>query len=159
MKKAILSLACAAIAVAAQAITGNVLEAKAPRGFHPDWHAGQPIETIEVGPAVHFGPSRADETLSMEYMLAGEPYTALGFNGQTVGMTQAYGFQFTADEATKYAGNQVDYVTFYTAYNGNDEKNHIKRVTVCLTYDLQGTPFYTEEFTGLPETVFTKVTA
>ena len=159
MKKAILSLACAAIALASQAISGNVLAPKSPLGFHQNWQAEAPAGTIEVGPAVHFGPSRADETLSMEYMLAGEPYTALGFNGQTVGMTQAYGFQFTADEATKYAGNQVDYVTFYTAYNGNDEKNHIKRVTVCLTYDLQGTPFYTEEFTGLPETVFTKVKA
>ncbi len=159
MKKAILSLACAAIALAAQAISGNVVAPKSPLGFHQNWQADAPAGTIEVGPAVHFGPSRADETLSMEYMLAGEPYTALGFNGQTVGMTQAYGFQFTADEATKYAGNQVDYVTFYTSYNGNDEKNHIKRVTVCLTYDLQGTPFYTEEFTGLPETVFTKVKA
>ena len=159
MKKAILSLACAAIALAAQAISGNVVAPKSPLGFHQNWQADAPAGTIEVGPAVHFGPSRADETLSMEYMLAGEPYTALGRNGQTIGMTQAYGFQFTADEATKYAGNQVDYVTFYTSYNGNDKKNHIKRVTVCLTYDLEGTPFYTEEFTGLPETCFTKVNA
>ena len=89
MKKALLSLACAAFALAAQAITGNVLEAKAPRGFHPDWHAGQPVESIEVGPAIHFGPSRADETQSMEYTLAGDPYTAIGYNGQTAGLVMA----------------------------------------------------------------------
>lgn len=159
MKKAILTLACAAIAVAAQAITGNVLEAKAPRGFHPDWHAGQPIESIEVGPAVHFTPSRADETQTMEYTLAGDPYTAIGYNGQTAGLVMAYGFQFTAAEATKYAGNQIDYVSFYTGTNGEDQKNHIKSVTVCLTYDLQQTPFYTETFSGMPEEQYVLVKA
>ncbi|MGN0223250.1 MAG: hypothetical protein ACI4AM_04405 [Muribaculaceae bacterium] len=158
MKKAILSLACAAIALAAQAITGNVLEGKSLRGFHPDWQAGQPIETIEVGPAIHFGPSRA-ETQSMEYTLAGDPYTAINYQDQTVAMVMAYGFQFTAAEATKYAGNQIDYVSFYTATNGDDHKNHIKSVTVCLAYDLQSEPFYTETFTGLPEEHFTKVQA
>ena len=161
MKKALLSLACAAFALAAQAqaITGTMLEAKAPRGFHPDFQVGQPAESIEVGPAIHFGPSRANETHSMEYMLAAKPYTALGVQRQSVGLVVAYGFQFTADEATKYAGNQIDYVTFYTGTNGNDKTNHIKSVTVCLAYDLESEPFYTENFSGLPEAQFSKVNA
>ena len=99
--------------------------------------------TIGLTPA-----SRADE--SINFSPASSPYTALGPNGATAGYRVAMAFEFTAENATMYAGNKISGISFATGVDASNEETavcNIKNYTVFLTYDLEGTPFYTQSTT------------
>lgn len=87
--------------------------------------------------------SRAE--LSLVYNLASEPYGATSMKGQAIGNKFALAHELNADNATKFAGNKITSINFYTGTNSATKKNQIKTYTVFLTKDLQGEPFYSQE--------------
>ncbi|MGM9859141.1 MAG: hypothetical protein ACI31C_00130 [Muribaculaceae bacterium] len=158
MKKTLLTLVAAAAAVSAWAIVPPSMNFQRAHGASDMFVEHKIDQTIEVGPGAMMAPSRTDEP-SMEYCLAADPYTAIGYNNQYAGLQIAQAFEFTADEATKYAGNQLTEISYYTGINqttGNN--NNITACTVFLTYDLQAEPFYSQYYNEVPATRFTKVT-
>ncbi|MGM9873261.1 MAG: Omp28-related outer membrane protein [Muribaculaceae bacterium] len=158
MKKALLTLVAVATTLSASAIARPGLASQRTHGTPGMFIEQRVDQTIEVGPGAMMAPSRA-ETPSMEYCLAADPYTALGFNNQYAGLQVAQAFEFTATDATKYAGNDLTEISYYTGINettGNN--NNITACTVFLTYDLQAEPFYSQYYDQVPNTRFTKVT-
>lgn len=101
----------------------------------------------------HSAPATIDEgeVLSMEYSVCYDPYTFIKLGVEAPGVELAFATEINADAATKYAGNDITQVGFFTGINGQTNTNTIKSATVFLTYDLQEAPFETKEV-ELPST-------
>lgn len=156
MKKALLTLVAAAAALSAVAIVPPGLKVQRTPGNNAMFTEYTGERNIEVGPAAMRTPSRA-EAGEMDYELSYEPYTALSFSGQYAGLTIGEAFEFTAEEATKYANNDLTTIFYYAGINGQSGTNQITAGTVFLTYDLQEEPFYTQSFQGASTTAWDKI--
>lgn len=151
MKKSILILAAALTSMAASAFD------LAPK------HIANPLPPMMQSAEVELTPARmaapkyaSEETLSMEYSPAYEPYQAVGFRNVTVGSKYGQAFEFTKAVATTFAGNEITDVYFWTGVNTTSGLNEVRKATVFLAEDVDAEPFYTKEV-ELPTTRFTKV--
>lgn len=131
MKKILLSLAVALTAAGASAINRLPLHSNPEISFEL-----APEQTTTARKAI----ARAAEEGTMEYEIAGDPYTALGFNGATAGSRYAAAICMSADDATLFAGNKITAISFYTGVtNGsNPQMNNIIDYNIFVTNDLQG---------------------
>lgn len=102
--------------------------------------------------------SRAAEP-SIEFTLAGAPYQAAGFENLTAGTKIAQAFEFSSENATQFAGNQITSFNFYVGGNNNTKLNQIFDYTIFITKDLEGEPIYTQQFTTDVTAPFTLVKA
>lgn len=90
--------------------------------------------------------SRADE--SMNYTLAGNPYSFAGFSNVSEGTVVAQAFEFGADAAKKFAGNNIVSMNFFTPFTGTNQYiNTISKAVLFFSEDLDKAPFYTQEVT------------
>lgn len=105
-----------------------------------------PYESVraEVGPGTRFKApaSRAQETV--DFTLAGDPYGAVRFRVSN-SVYKHEGFEFNAENATLFAGNQITAVSVCTGINSLSNKNAITDAKIYLTYDLQSEPFYIQD--------------
>lgn len=153
MKKTLLTLLTCAIALSAS----SALQ-KAPRMLTTS--PGAPFGTVmPFTPAdtkVPMAKRAADQTLSLTYSPAYDPYQAIAFQNQQTGMQIAQAFQFTRALTNEFAGNNISGMFFYTGINTTAstqtaQVNTIKKATMFLAYDLQNfEPFYTQSV-DLPE--------
>ncbi len=151
MKKNLLSLAAAAfMALGVQAAPMHLVPAD--NGKFSSVNAAD----LDLQPVAKAPAKAAEGESSMYFSPAGDPYSALGFNGQKSRQKQAYAVEFTPENARLFAGNTMTGVTVYTGVRNNYQKNYIRKGTIFLTYDLEETPFYTQDIT-LPTTAFTAV--
>ena len=136
MKKAILSVVLGMATIAMSAAVGRTLPA---RPDNPRFSSAAAFDV--AAPTVH--NTRAAS--SILYNLAGDPYQAIGFNNAKAGQKFANAFEFTAAEASAFAGNQITHINFYNGVNTVTKVNSIKKARVFLTYDLEAEPFYSQE--------------
>jgi len=137
MKKLLLSLFAATVAMSAMAFNYEFKPAKRLQ-------RSVAYPSIEATVEKPVNLSRG-EALSMYYSPAGDPAKILSLNNQAAGMTIYQAFEFTADVATKFAGNEVTKFTCITP-TSEARVNPVVQGTLFMTYDLTGTPFYTQEF-------------
>ena len=159
MKKVILAALAVAAFAAANAYTVEPAAQKLLPAVPGGNFTSMAVEKAEK--AIAKAPLKADEEEgSMIYSLAYDPYNVLGFQQQTPGLKVGIGFQMTKAEATKFAGNQISAINFYTPTNQVTDKNNIKSATVFLSYDQTkaNQTFYTQEV-ALPGEALTYVSA
>lgn len=77
------------------------------------------------------GPWKAAGTI--QYTLAGEPYTSLGFNNTSKGVQMATAFEITPEVSTKFAGARIVSVSFYSAVNSSTNRNDITLYNVWVS--------------------------
>lgn len=153
MKKFLLPFA--AILMAATAVAAPLKVKKSPVLPTIENSRFSAATQIEVAPAMAKAPSRAGETPSMDYTLAGAPYTALALKfsnaqGQQIdpsGIPFAMAFEINAQAATQLAGNKITAISFYTGLNQATNKNDILSGNVFLSNDLSKDFVYTEAYT------------
>lgn len=146
MKKFLLPFA--AIVMAATAVAAPLKIKKSPVLPTIENSRFSAATQIEVAPAMAKAPSRAGETPSMDYTLAGAPYTALSLQFQDPsGIPFAMAFEINAQTATQLAGNKITAISFYTGLNKSTEKNDILSGNVFLSNDLSKDFIYTEAYT------------
>lgn len=100
---------------------------------------------IEKTVKAEAAPSRAEEK-SLDYTPAGEPYAAYGLNNAVARQEYAQAFEFTAENATTFAGNKITAINFYVGGNGQSGANQIKNYTVFITEDLEKDPIVSQEY-------------
>lgn len=146
MKKTLLTLLACAITLGAWAMQ------KAPRmlATSPGTPFGTVVPFTPADTRVPMAKRAADQTLSMSYTPAYDPYQAIGLPNQQTGMQVAQAFQFTRALTNEFAGNKLTGIFFYTGINTgvstqDSYVNTIKKATIFLAYDLQNfKPFYTQ---------------
>lgn len=153
MKKLLLSLVGCVVAVSAMALD---IELKPAKHLRSNPNSFKTVEATNVMPLVS-ASSRATET--MPFSPAADPYQAVQFNNVTAGMLEACAMEFTAENATYFAGNIVKAITFYTGvYNQQNTEpfSSLTEATVFMTNDIQEAPFFTKTV-SLPGTPFTQI--
>ncbi|MCH5326726.1 MAG: hypothetical protein J1E29_05940 [Duncaniella sp.] len=93
-----------------------------------------PLQSITSPAKSPEGPQKASGTLN--YTLAGEPYSATTFNNISAGYQVAMAFEISKDVATAFAGNTIDAVTFYSGVNETSGNNNVTLYTAFVTNDL-----------------------
>lgn len=147
MKKTLLTLLACAIALSAS----SALQ-KAPRMLttSPGVSFGTVMPFTPADTRAPMAKRAADQTLSLTYSPAYDPYQAIGLPNQQTGMQVAQAFQFTRALTNEFAGNKLTGIFFYTGINTgvstqDSYVNTIKKATIFLAYDLQNfEPFYTQ---------------
>lgn len=151
MKKTFLILATALTSMGAAAFD------LAPRHVVSPMPANIQSIDVELPAARVAAPARAaEETLSMDFSPAYDPYQALGFNGVNVGTKYGQAFEFTKANAETFAGNTITDIYFWTGVNSSTGINNIRKATVFLADDIDQEPFFTQQV-ELPSTRFTPV--
>ena len=105
----------------------------APAGFSAVPFQG---EAIAKAPA-----SRAGEEGSMDFTLAGAPSSAYRLNNARKGSIVYLAFEFLPANCKMFAGAQVTAVSFYSAVNGNTQKNDINEVEAFIIPEANGEDF------------------
>lgn len=117
----------------------------------------KPAPTVENRVARH-ATGRAGDVLSVEYRICDEPYTALKLRNQAVGNEIWQAIELTKEATQVFSGNDITAVNICSGSSDNDV-NVVTDITVFLSYDLSGTPFYTQKATlGEAEFAWNKVT-
>lgn len=151
MKKIILAATAIFFALSATAFELAPRHIQAP--LPPVMH-GTDVDLQAVRMAA---PARAEEqTLSIDYSPAEEPYQAVGFQNVSIGSKYGQAFEFTKDNANAFAGNNITDIYFWTGVNKTTGNNNVRKATVFLASDIDQQPFYTQEV-ELPTTRFTQV--
>lgn len=156
MKRQLLVIAAALAMVAAPFSASARQFAKAPV-LHQSVESPLFSPEINIAPAgagkaaTPFMDSRAAST--MTYALCGDIYSALRLNGMSAGDTVWQGVEFVESDANQYAGNQITALNI-AAGSSASRVNLVTDITVFLTYDLNGEPFYTQDAT-LSSTAYT----
>lgn len=161
MKKTLLMLAAALVALSATAQTAELKELpRITAGLPGKFAAATPFPETAI---VTNSPAKAAaQTESMDYTPASSPYTYTSLKEQKAGMKIATAFQMPPAAMKKFAGNQISNVFFYTGINSAKstqqiQVNTIKKATIFLTHSLQDfKPFYTQQV-DLPEDALTLV--
>lgn len=151
MKKIILAAAAIFFALSATAfeLAPRHIQAPLPTSMH-----GTDVDLQAVRMAA---PARGEEqTLSIDYSPAEEPYQAVGFQNVSIGSKYGQAFEFTKENANAFAGNNITDIYFWTGVNKSTGTNNVRKATVFLASDIDQQPFYTQEV-ELPTTRFTQV--
>lgn len=136
MKNALLTISAALLTC-----SGMVAATAVPRVAHSDlFQSSGPIPA----PAMEQTSTRASG--SVDFSWAGEPYTAYGFNNVPVGSKVYQAFQVDPAVVSQMAGNKITAVSVTNGVNEQYNKNPDANITVFLTTDLAGEPFYTMDF-------------
>lgn len=144
MKKILLIGVAALTALSSVALNPDKLTKRLNPAPANDLYSG--IQAVEVGPGAGLkAPATRAEGNELDFTLAGEPYQAIRLNVDNK-LTKHMGFEFNAQNATVFAGNQISAISLCTGVNSITNKNAIKKATVYLTYDLTEEPFYSQEF-------------
>lgn len=143
MKKLLLlSLLAAGALCASAAHPGQKLMPKSNPKFQSVTLDATTVSALHKASGVH----KASESVnSVDFTLAYDPYTAVGFNNGKAGDLISMAFEITPDVATQFAGNEITSVFFYQGLRAgmNSARNYVTESEVFLTYDLQGEPFAT----------------
>ncbi|MCM1521643.1 MAG: hypothetical protein NC039_03200 [Muribaculaceae bacterium] len=125
MKKSLLTLVVGmALALTAGAAVPGAVSALRPSKGQPQAQGHfqfMPIQDEAKAPIA--APQKVSG--SLDYSLAGEPYTWLGFNNLVKGNQMATAFEITPEVSSKFAGAEITAISFYTGINGNTNKNDI----------------------------------
>lgn len=89
--------------------------------------------------------SRAGET-TLTFALCGAQNSAVYFTDQSVGDEVWQAVEISKANVEKFAGKRITAINIANPTNRN-YVNTLRNVTVFLTYDLNGTPFYTQDAT------------
>lgn len=143
MKKLLLSILSMAICLGAGAASLRLTPASASQRHL------NPTSAVSFGPSLlapaDLAPAKAEgETESVNFTLAGEPYSAYGFNGQAKGTQYAMAFCIAPDVATLYAGAKITAVDFYAGVNQTTGSNKVRLYTAFITKSLQENPVVTK---------------
>ena len=123
----------------------------------PDLRSVEIPATVEAEPVVTSRTDAADNGEEVYYSLAGDPATALSFNGQEPGMQMAMAFQIDPQFVSGLTDGKITGISFYTGTLYDDKtKNLITKYNVFITDNLTGDFLYTQQATA-PGTAFTKV--
>lgn len=101
------------------------------------------------------GPARTEEESTMTFSYAYEPYTSLSFNSLASGTTVYQAIYIPESLTTMFDGCKVTGFTFYSGSQSN-----VTSATVFFADQkskVYSSPLYSETFTGLPTTDFTKI--
>lgn len=151
MKKLILAVATAFAALSATAFD------LAPRHIQTPVPPTMQSTDVDLQPVRMAAPARAGEqTMSIDYSPAEEPYQAVGFSNVAVGSKYGQAFEFTKENASTFAGNNITDIYFWTGVNKTTGANNVRKATVFLASDIDQEPFFTQEV-ELPTTRFTQV--
>ncbi len=154
MKKLLLSLVGCVVAVSAMALD---IELKPAKHLRSNPNSFKTVEATNVMPLVS-ASSRATET--MPFSPAADPYQAVQFQDVKAGMIEACALEFTAENATSFAGNVVKNITFWTGIDQRSTNTNrfssLTEATVFMTNDIQEAPFFTKKVT-LPGDAFTQI--
>jgi len=88
--------------------------------------------------------AKEESANTIDFNLAGDPYSAIGFNNSQKGNKAAMAFEMTPDMTTAYAGNVITHINFWTGVNNTSGNNEIPEVTVFLSEGDHTTAFYTQ---------------
>ncbi len=107
------------------------------------------FETIamEVGPGTRFNAPASRAENSLPFTLAGDPYGAARYSTAPNNAYKHCGFEFNAENATRFAGNKITSVSICTGTNKMTNRNAVTSAIVYLTYDIQDEPFYSQDVT------------
>ncbi|MCM1162851.1 MAG: hypothetical protein NC339_01155 [Muribaculaceae bacterium] len=122
MKKTLLTL-LGAVAFATVQVSAGPLSKAHTLKAEPMSTEKYSVLTLENSFQTAPGPQKAAGVI--DYTLAGDPYTCLGFKNMTKGNQMATAFEITPEVSTKFAGSKITAVSFYTGINGNTDKNDI----------------------------------
>lgn len=143
MKKLLLSILSMAICLGAGAASLRLTPASASQRHL------NPTSAVSFGPSLlapaDLAPAKAEgETESVNFTLAGEPYSAYGFRNCAKGNQIAQAFCIAPDVADLYAGSQITAVDFYTGGNPQTQNNKVRLYTAFITKSLQENPVVTK---------------
>lgn len=137
MKKTLLTLLACATMLTSSALVKAPQHLPAGRQLQSTV-LSMPLSPMETPFAVTAeGPQKAAGT--MDYTLAGEPYSVTQFNNVAVGNQVAMAFEITPEVATMFAGNQITKVNFYTGINAQTNTNNITLYSAFVSKDLGST--------------------
>ena len=91
------------------------------------------------------------------YTLAGDPATAIGFNGQSLGWQFGMAFQIDPAFISSLTDGEITEISYYTGTQSNKDVNTITSATVFITDNLTGSNLYEQKVTNVTTEPFTKV--
>ena len=91
------------------------------------------------------------------YTLAGDPATAIGFNGQSLGWQFGMAFQIDPAFISSLTDGEITEISYYTGTQSNKDANTITSATVFITDNLTGSNLYEQKVTNVTTEPFTKV--
>ena len=145
MKKAILAAAALATLATASAFGLKDPGTRLAPAHNPVINTEEiPARFISNAPRHHAPASRAEEE-EVLYTLAGDPYQAFGYQGQTPGIQIGMAMQLEPTFVNEMNGNELTKIVFYTGLEQGAQENKLKRATVFVTNDLTADPVYTQE--------------
>lgn len=153
MKKTITLLTVALLAFGASAqsvkpFTGKRINAPASSQFSS---VTIPLQFIQAKAPAKAADATEGTEASIFYSPAEYPYTAVYLKNQEAGMSVAQAMQLTPSESTKFAGNKITNILFYSGYNMGVSSqtniiNTISKATLFLCDNLENfNPFYTQD--------------
>ena len=108
------------------------------------------VSNTRADAAAHeaFRAPESRDAKNLKFTLAGECLDdALSFSDVPTTAFKHMGFEFNAEYATQFAGNQITGVSICTGINSTTRRNSITAATVYLTYDIEEEPFYSQDVT------------
>jgi len=147
MKRHVLLFALALSVIQGYAQTLQPFSGKVPSPIAVAGEKFSPIEVADATGLTHARPSapqlRAGETLTLTFALCGDIYGALSLNGQAVGNEIWQAVEIDESNVNELAGNKITAINIANP-SSKLKTNIVNDVTVFLTYDLDETPFYTQ---------------
>ncbi len=149
MKKSLLSLAVAlSVCISASALGQKHLPVQTNTAF-----SSVPVAAALNNEGQRKAPAKAEEATSdtMNYSISGEPYTSIGLTSAPSNSVYAGAICITAEQATRFAGNKITAVNFYTGTRLGSalaNLNYVTKYKVFVTNDLQGERLVEEDFTA-----------